>query len=186
MSPDERFPAQLAVRLRNRGLEVGEPDIVARTGWTTDELWSVILSRELQAVYDLVTLLIGVNNQYRGGDTATYRTEFVQLLERAIHYGRNDPLRVIVVSIPDWGVTPFAAGRKSIGTEIDSFNAVNRVETLRLAAHYVNITPISRQAQNDPALIAGDGLHPSGKMYAQWVEVILPIAEGILLKGSGS
>ncbi len=176
VSPLERFPAQLTNQMRARGMSMDDAEIIARTGWTTDELENAIRAREPEGTYELVTLLIGVNNQYRGRDAEQYRHEFVKLLERAIRYAGNRPERVIVVSIPDWGVTPFGRNRKNVGSEIDAFNAINHAETLRFGARYVDITPISREALHDPALIAHDGLHPSGKMYARWVEVISPLA----------
>lgn len=182
VDPRERFPNLLAEQLRARGFEMGDVGMVARTGWTTDELWNALDLREPQGTYELVTLLIGVNNQYRGRSAESYRPEFVKLLERAIRYAGNDASRVIVVSIPDWGVTPFGRDRANVGTEIDAFNAVNRAETLRLGARYVDITPISRAALHDAELIAKDALHPSGKMYAQWVELILPVAIEILTR----
>lgn len=176
----ERFPAQLAQQLRAQGLNMSDAGIIARTGWTTDELDKAIRSNEPQGTFDLVTLLIGVNNQYRNRTAESYRPEFVQLLERAIGYAGNRPERVVVVSIPDWGVTPFGRDRKNVGAEIDAFNTVNREETARLGAHYVDITPASRAALYDPALTASDGLHPSALMYARWVDLILPVAKNIL------
>lgn len=180
VAPEERWPNQLASALRARGAGIGDPEIIARTGWTTDELSTAIDSAAPRGPYSLVTLLIGVNNQYRGLDAEQYRREFTTLLERAIGFAGNDPKKVIVVSIPDWGVTPFAAQRDrgKIATEIDRFNAINREETLRAGAHYTDITPVSRRP--DPALVAGDGLHPSGKMYSEWVTLILPEAEAVL------
>lgn len=180
VNPHERFPSQLTAQLRARGLAIAEPVIVARTGWTTDELKQAVLANEPEGTFDLVTLLIGVNNQYRGRTPETYRPEFVELLERAITFADNHPERVIVVSIPDWGVTPLGRTRTNVAAEIDAFNAVNRAETARAGAHYVDITPLSRQALHDAAMTAADGLHPSGKMYAQWVEMILPLADHIL------
>ncbi len=173
---EQRWPVQLAARLRAAGLPVEEPVIVARTGWTTTELQAGMAQAGLQGSYDLVSLLIGVNNQYRGYPIAAYRQEFRQLLAQAIDLAGGDPRRVIVLSIPDWGVTPFAQGRdaESIATEIDAFNAINREETLDAGAAYVDVTPVSRQAVSQPSLIAGDGLHPSGEMYAAWVELALP------------
>ncbi|WKZ47417.1 MAG: SGNH/GDSL hydrolase family protein [Anaerolineales bacterium] len=168
------------------GIEGGkiEVTIIARTGWTTGELWEGIQAREIAPPYDLVSLLIGVNNQYRGRDLEEYREQFVFLLNKSIEYAGGDARRVIVLSIPDWGITPFAAGRdrEQIGKEIDQFNAVNRAETEKAGAQYVDITPISREAVSDPSLIAGDGLHPSGKMYAEWAKLALPIVLEMLRK----
>jgi undecaprenyl-diphosphatase len=167
VSAEERFPSQLAAKLR-----LGEPQIIAKTGWTTDELNAAIDAADPKGPFDLVTLLIGVNNQYRGRDAEQYRTEFVGLLQRAIGFAGGAPKKVIVVSIPDWGVTPFAEGRDraKIASEIDQFNAINREEAVRAGTRYVDITPVSRG--NDPALVAGDGLHPSGRQYGEWVKLI--------------
>lgn len=163
----------------NREVDV---TIIARTGWTTSELWDGIQDRKLEPPYDLVSLLIGVNNQYRGYNINEYREQFVFLLNKSIEYAGGDANRVIVLSIPDWGVTPFAYGRNAtqIAGDIDAFNAVNREETEKLGAHYVDITPISREAVHDPTLTASDGLHPSGRMYAKWAKLVLPIAIKVL------
>jgi len=160
-------------------LYVADPEIIAKTGWTTDELSSALDKWMPRDSYSLVTLLIGVNNQYRGRDPEQYRKEFAQLLQRAIGYAGGNAKRVVVVSIPDWGVTPFAANRdrRKIAAEIDRFNGINAEETKRAGAKYANITPISRKY---PTLVAPDGLHPSAEMYAQWVTVILPQAEAAL------
>jgi lysophospholipase L1-like esterase len=183
----ERWPDQLARLIGSSPQFSGsgrmvDITLIARTGWTTDELWEGIQARELSPPYDLVSLLIGVNNQYRGGDIEEYRAQFVFMLDKSIEYAGGEADRVIVLSIPDWGVTPFAADRDrgQIAAEIDRFNAVNREETARAGAHYVDVTPISREAVHDPALIAGDGLHPSGKMYAAWAELALPVVLEIL------
>ena len=175
VAENERWPNLLAGLLEWNGYDV-EVTLIARTGWTTDELWSGIQEVDPQAPYDLVSLLIGVNNQYRGYDIDEYREGFRFLLNKSIEYAGGDKKRVFVVSIPDWGVTPFASGREValISSEVDAFNAVNREETINAAANYVDITQISRQAPDDPALIAQDGLHPSGKMYALWVEELFP------------
>ena len=164
---NERFPVVLA-----KTLKLSEPEIIAKTGWTTDELNAAIDAANPKGPYQLVTLLIGVNNQYRGRDAEQYRGEFAGLLKRAIGFAGGDAKKVIVVSIPDWGVTPFAEGRDraKIASEIDQYNAINREETSRAGARYVDITPVSRG--NDPALVAGDGLHPSGKQYGEWVKLI--------------
>lgn len=175
VAPAERFPVQLA-----RALNLGEPQIIARTGWTTDELNAAIDAADPQGPFDLVTLLIGVNNQYRGRSADEYRTQFAALLQRAIGFAGGDASKVIVVSIPDWGVTPFAEGRDraKIAREIDRFNAINREEASRAGAKWVDITPISRR--DDPALVAADGLHPSGKQYTEWVQAIQRTAGGPL------
>ncbi len=174
VAENERWPNQLAGMLAEKNIQA-EVSIIARTGWTTDELWQGIQANPPQGTYDLVSLLIGVNNQYRGYDVDEYREQFRFLLSKSIEYAGGDGNRVIVLSIPDWGVTPFAAGRNSeqITKDIDSFNSINREETESAGANYVNITPISRQASDDPSLIAFDGLHPSGKMYRLWVEEAL-------------
>jgi lysophospholipase L1-like esterase len=171
----ERWPNQLAGLLRTNDIST-EVTLIARTGWTTDELWQGIQAREINPPYDLVSLLIGVNNQYRGLDIDEYREEFIFLLNKAIEYAGGDAKRVIVLSIPDWGVTPFAKSRdsKEIATEINLFNSVNREESEKAGVYYVNITPSSREAVTDSALIAVDGLHPSGKMYAEWAGLAYP------------
>lgn len=172
VSANERFPVVLA-----KTLKLDEPEIIAKTGWTTDELNAAIDAANPKGPYELVTLLIGVNNQYRGRDAEQYRGEFTGLLKRAIGFAGGDAKKVIVVSIPDWGVTPFAEGRDraKIASEIDRYNAINREETERAGVLYVDITPISRQ--NDATIVAGDGLHPSGKQYLQWVKTIVALRE---------
>ncbi|UYQ91631.1 SGNH/GDSL hydrolase family protein [Chitinophaga horti] len=171
---DERFPAKLASLLH-----IAEPRIVAVTGWTTDELAAGIEAADIQATYDLVTLLIGVNNQYRGRSLPEYREQFTSLLKQAIAFAGHKADHVIVVSIPDWGVTPFAAGRdqQQIAAEIDAFNAANKEIALAHGAQWIDITPFTREATADPALVASDGLHPSGKDYARWAAAIAPLVK---------
>ena len=173
----ERWSNQLADFLKAGGIPT-EVTIIAKTGWTTNELWDGIKATQITPPYDLVSLLIGVNNQYRGYDINEYREQFVFLLNKSIEYAGGDPQRVIVLSIPDWGVTPFAHGQggERIARDIDAFNAVNRAETEKAGAQYINITPISREAAHDVTLIAGDGLHPSGKMYLEWAKLVYPAA----------
>ena len=173
----ECFPNQLADFLKAGGTQT-EVTIIAKTGWTTNELWDGIQASEINPPYDLVSLLIGVNNQYRGYDINEYREQFVFLLNKSIEYAGGNPQRVIVLSIPDWGVTPFAHGQggERIARDIDAFNAVNRAETEKAGAQYINNTPISREAAHDVTLIAGDGLHPSGKMYLEWAKLVYPAA----------
>jgi len=178
VAPAERWPVQLTAQLRANSRIVAEPLIIARTGWTTDELMAGIERQQPQGPFDLVSLLIGVNDQYRGHSSDAYRQQLRQLLHTAIAYAGGHAAHVIVLSIPDWSVTPFAAGlqRATIAAAIDHFNTINRQETAQAGAHYVDITPVSRQALQDASLLATDGLHPSGKMYAQWVELMLPTA----------
>lgn len=172
VAPAERWPVQLVARLRAAGTPLAEPTILAQTGWTTEELSAVMVPTSTP--YAFVTLLIGVNDQYRGSDAESYRGRFAALLARAIELAGGQAEHVIVVSIPDWSVTPFAQGKdpSAISAAIDRFNAVNREETERTGAKYVDITVASRQAADDPTLLAADGLHPSGKMYAQWAEAV--------------
>jgi lysophospholipase L1-like esterase len=178
---NERFPVQLMKRLNDSDVKIDSPTIIARTGWTTDELARGIEDANLTGTYDLVTLLIGVNNQYRGRDTVEYRRQFRELLNKAVGFANGFEKRVIVISIPDYGVTPFGiSNAERIGADIDIFNNINREETELKKANYVYITSISRAAKDDPSLIAKDGLHPSGKMYSFWVDAIFPVAKNML------
>jgi lysophospholipase L1-like esterase len=181
---DERWPVRLTAMLRTRGIKAAEPVIVAKTGWTTDELSRGIDDAKPRGTYDLVTLLIGVNNQYRGRPAAEYRDQFRALLGRAIGFAGGKASHVVVVSIPDWGVTPFARGRDraKITAEIDAFNAIGRDEAAHAGAHFVDVTPESRHAATDAALVAPDGLHPSGKMYEEWTQLVLPVALAALAR----
>ncbi|WP_319482307.1 SGNH/GDSL hydrolase family protein [uncultured Draconibacterium sp.] len=179
---NERFPVQLVEKLKAEGFEMQPAKILARTGWTTDELAAAIDNENLRESYNLVTLLIGVNNQYRGRSADEYRGEFRALLQTAIDFANNKAQNVIVISIPDYGVTPFGKSRnpEQIAKEIDEYNTINFQETQQANARYVEITAISREALNDATLVASDGLHPSGEMYRRWVEKILPEAKEIL------
>jgi lysophospholipase L1-like esterase len=181
----DRWPLQLAKLLEAHQIQCDTPEILAKTGWTTDELSSAIKKHRFQERYDLVTLLIGVNNQYRGRDVEQYRGELRELIQFAIAKAGNEPNRVILLSIPDWGVTPFAKGRDSgkIATEIDAYNAVKKEEAEKASVHFVDITDVTRDIDGDKAtLIANDGLHPSSKMYALWAERVLPVALAVLKK----
>ena len=175
VSATDRWPEQVVRLLRKRGLMVEEPVIIAKTGWTTDELMTGIEETNPRGPFDLVSLLIGVNNQYREKDIREYRKEFKVLLDKAIWFASGDSSHVVVLSIPDWGVTPFADGRDrvKIAGEIDRFNAVNREESDRARVHYLDITRISRNAATDPTLVANDGLHPSGRMYSEWAMMVV-------------
>ncbi len=178
---NQRFPVQLVEKLNENGVNVGKPTIIARTGWTTANLSQGIEDANLSGTYDLVTLLIGVNNQYQGRDTAEYRQQFRELLNKAVGFTDGFEKRVIVISIPDYGATPFGiSDAERIGAEIDIFNKINKEETDQKKANYIYITSISRAAKNDRSLIASDGLHPSGKMYSLWVDAIFPVAKNML------
>jgi lysophospholipase L1-like esterase len=178
VAEDARWPMQLAAQLRDQGSMIADPEIIATTGWTTDDLAQALDQRQPRSTYDLVTLLIGVNDQYGGRDAEDYRPRFRALLGRAIELAGARAAHVIVVSIPDWSVTPFATrfDAAEITAEISRYNAVNREETQRAGAHYIDITPNSRMAASDASLLADDGLHPSAKMYAAWVQLIAPVA----------
>ena len=181
----ERWPRQLAAALRAEGLSVAEPRIIARTGWTTDELLAAVdgATPPIAHDFDLVTLLIGVNDQYRGLGVGSFQSGFEALLRRAIEFGAMQPRRVVVVSIPDWSVTPFAAqdprNRAAIAAEIDQFNAVARENAGQAGAAFVDVTVDSRRAAHDSTLLSADKLHPSATMYASWVQLILPHARRI-------
>lgn len=179
--PEGRWPMQLAALLRAEGKALAEPIILATTGWTTDELSAAMDGASFAPRYDLVSLLIGVNNQYRGRSVNDYRVEFRRLLQRAIALAGNHAERTLVLSIPDWGVTPFArdSGRDlaRIAAELDAHNTAARDETLQRGARWVDITPISRQ---HPALLADDGLHPSAAQYALWAAAALPAVRQML------
>jgi len=169
-----RWPNQLVAALNRSGLEFEQPEIVAKTGWTTDELLTALDQASLAAAYDYVSLLIGVNNQYRGRSVASFEPEFTALLERAISYSNRKANGVFVVSIPDWGVMPFAEGRdaRKIALEIDTYNkSIERICKI-YGVRFFDITEISRKASETPSFVASDGLHPSGEMYAAWVNEV--------------
>ena len=201
VAEDERWPNQLAHSLRAEGVVLDDPEVVARTGWTTGELAAAMDLHAFEPPYALVTLLIGVNNQYRAGqphedsgrgDDSTrparaldsYRQEFRRLLERAIELAGGRPHRVIVVSIPDWGVTPFAhaSGRDTatIARELDEYNAVNREIAAALRVRYADVASIAREAGGDADMLVSDGLHPSAAMYRRWLDAIAPPARAAL------
>ena len=183
VAPSDRFANYTVQALMGDNLFFNGPEIIAQTGWTTGDLLNRLNAAPPQrSVYDAVTLLIGVNNQFQRRSQTEYRTEFTTLLQRSIGYAGNNPKRVTVISIPDWGVTPFAAGynRALIAAEIDSFNLINQQIAALYGTQYVNITPISRQAATDVSLLAPDGLHPSGRMYQLWAAQIRPVIRASL------
>ncbi len=182
----ERWPVQLAALLRDRGCSVAAPEIVARTGWTTGELAAGVDAAAPRGPYDLVTLLIGVNNQYRGLDIGAYEDDMDALLGRAAAFAGGDASRVVVLSIPDWGVTAFAAERDGarIAAEIDAFNGVARRRTAAAGARWVDVTALSRLAGDGAGMLAEDGLHPSGRAYAAWARAALAAARAAACAGS--
>ena len=181
-----RWPVQLARALREEGIPLADPRIVAMTGWTTDELEWGIDAVEPLGTYDLVSLLIGVNNQYRNRSAVAYGGELHSLLHRAVRYARGRADRVLVLSIPDWGVSPFARSDKrdaaTIGAEIDAFNAQGRRMCEKEGVAFVDITPISRERGGEAEMLAEDGLHPSAAMYTLWTRAALPLARSLLAK----
>ena len=179
----DRWPVQLAGLARAQGLNLASPDIIARTGWTTAELQAAIAaSGNSRRDYGLVSLLIGVNNQYRGQSVDTYRTEFRQLLTTATAFAGGKARHVVVLSIPDWGQTPFAQGRDwaQIGREIDQFNAVAEQECRAAGIAFVNITDLTRAAAGDARQFTADGLHYTGLQMSQWASRALPVVNDLL------
>jgi len=179
----DRWPVQLAALARAQGLNLASPDIIARTGWTTAELQAAIVaSGNHRRDYGLVSLLIGVNNQYRGQGVELYRREFRQLLATAVAYAGGASGHVIVLSIPDWGQTPFAHDRDAtqIARDIDQFNAVAQAECQAAGIAYVDITDFTRRAAGDPSQFTSDGLHYTGPQMRQWAGRALPVVQGLL------
>jgi lysophospholipase L1-like esterase len=166
----ESYPYQTVQLLREKGVQITAPEIIAKTGWTTDELAAAIDHTRLIEQYDYVSLLIGVNNQYRGRKSDEYAMQFEELLKRAISFSANGTSHVFVISIPDWGATPFAEGRdtKKITEEINAFNDLNKSISEKYGVHYIEITEGSRDAKTNSALVARDKLHPSGTEYNKW------------------
>lgn len=168
----ENFPYQTVQLLRAAGRTFHAAEIVAKTGWTTDELQAGMQATHFLPSYDIVSLCIGVNNQYRGRSAEEYHAQFEALLQQAIQLAGNKAQHVFVLSIPDWGVTPFAKDRDStaIAQAIDEYNAVNKKVAGKYEVNYIDITPGTRLAKDDSSLLAADQLHPSGKEYGQWAK----------------
>jgi lysophospholipase L1-like esterase len=175
VAENERWPLQLVRQLRKYDLNFSMPRIIATTGWRTDQLKDAIDGADLEPRYDLVSLLIGVNNEYQGKSVLSYAPEFEALLNTAIELAGGRKENVIVVSIPDYGFTPFGKeNQRRISEALEAFNATNKRIAKKHGVAYFDITPISKKGLEHPDLVATDGLHPSGKMYAQWVGLILP------------
>lgn len=184
VTPDQSYPNQAAALLNKKGRHISPPAIIAKTGWRTDELVQGIANAGLTQKFDIVTLLIGVNNQYQHIDTAIFRKEFVGLLKTSIAFAKDNKHHVFVLSVPDWGVTPFANGRnpEKIAAEIDAYNRINKEESKKAGVNYINITSLYREIGDDPAYLAEDKLHPSGKMYEKWAKLVANAIEGQLKK----
>ncbi|WP_234994526.1 SGNH/GDSL hydrolase family protein [Pedobacter caeni] len=176
---ESSFPYQLVKELQKTDMQLSKPHIIAKTGWTTSELQEGINHANLRQKFSMVTLLIGVNNQYRGESKEKYRKEFKELLQAAITFADGNKAHVFVVSIPDWGLTPYGmgSGRETlaVSADIDAFNAINKQESLAEGISYTDITAASRLVVSDPELVAADGLHPSSKMYLDWVVQLAPV-----------
>lgn len=188
--PEESWPWRLVSRLRERGVDIEDPEVVARTGWTSEELLEAVRMRKdifsARAPWDLVTVLIGVNDQYRGFIPEAYRDHLREILDTAVE-SSTGPDSVIVISIPDWSVTPFADSRDraAIAAAIDVLNEVNREEAAAAGSVWIDVAPASRRAGDDLSLIAEDGLHPAPAMYREWTELILPAASEVLRARAG-
>jgi len=174
VEPNERWSHQLCDFLNAKGFNIEYPKIIAQTGWTTFELQQAIDEANIDQKYDLVSLLIGVNNQYRGESIEQFAEEFKSLLNQALAFANHIKQHVIVISIPDWGVTPFAEGRdrSKIAQEINLFNQTKRAITEEMGIAFFDITPLTKLAETDNSLNASDGLHPSVLMYQKWAALI--------------
>lgn len=182
VAEQDRWPNQLVRLLRARDVDIEDPLLIACTAWTTDELSDAIDAEHLREKFDLVSLLVGVNDQYRSRPVTPFASEFESLLRRAKGFAGRRTSRVIVLSIPDWGATPFAEGRDRalIAREVDAYNARAQELATAAGARWVDITGVTRQMQHTPALAAPDGLHPSAEMYRQWAELLVPVALSVL------
>ncbi len=177
VTQQESFPFKLVTKLNLKNKNFAPPTVIAKTGWTTSDLQKAITTANITKKYNFVSLLIGVNNQYQGLSKSTYRSQFRDLLNQAIKFADGKVTHVSVISIPDWGQTPYGkkSGRdlKKISADIAAFNAINKEETLNRGASYTDITAISRKVTTYPTLVAKDGLHYSGKMHMLWVDAII-------------
>ena len=171
------FPYQVVQILRKKGFRFSAPEIIAKTGWTTDELKNGLNEYSPMPPYYFVTLLIGVNNQYRGRQIEEYKLEFESLLKQALQFANEIKERVIVLSIPDYSVTPFtdAMDKEKISEEINLFNSTKKAVSLQYKVNYVDITTGFKKALNDPSLLASDHLHPSENEYKNWAEKVADI-----------
>jgi len=180
------FPNQLADSLKKEGREVSGVRIIAQTGWRTGNLRNAIEAAGASigdSTFSIVTLCIGVNNQYQGGTPEAYQPEFEALLQMAIERAGGRKERVFVLSIPDWAFTPYGQNfgdPAQTSGEIDQFNAINRAVSLQAGVQYLDVTTISRMGLDRPVLVASDGLHPSVQQYKEWVTALLPAVRASL------
>lgn len=179
VSQEESFPFQLVSQLNAAGIKTLEPELVAATGWTSSNLIDGIKQAKLKPKYDFVTLLIGSNNQYLNYSKEAYRKELVELLNTAVSHSARGRATVFVFSLPDWGVTPFGRLKNppQVTIAIDAYNKIIEEEAFNARVHFINITPESRFAANDQSLTSQDELHPSAKMYADWVKKLFPLVK---------
>ena len=182
VAQDQRWPSHLVKLLEREGLQITDVQLVAQTAWTADELADAIDQVRPTGPFDLVTLMVGVNDQYRSRPVDAFSPEYRRLLERAIAFAGGKERRVIGISIPDWGATPFAQGRDRalIAREIDAYNTKSRQFAERARVAWVDVTPASRATLTEASLVTADGLHPSGEMYARWAELVFPFAVAAL------
>lgn len=186
VDPARTWPAWLAQRLRVEGVAIAAPQVIAQTGFTCDELLvalrSALREQRVEPPYDLVSLLVGVNDQYRGRSPSDWHGSFVALLEEALRLAGDRPGHMLVISVPDWSATPFARGRDrdAIAAAIDELNRLEHRLTLATGARWIDVNDLARAAGDDPTLLASDGLHPSAKMYEGWVDRLLPVVRQIL------
>lgn len=180
----KNFPYQTVSLLRKEGYHFAGPEIIAKTGWTGDELESGINKHNLLAKYDYVSLLIGVNNQYRGRSIIEYKEQLERLLKKSIELANDKPENVFMISIPDYGYTPFgqALNAEKISIEIDAYNALNKALSIQYNVQYIEITKGSRMAKKNASLVTGDGLHPSAKEYARWAKKLVSAMRPVIKK----
>ncbi len=171
------FPYQVVQLLRKKGLNISAPEIIAKTGWTTNELSSAIEGYSFLPKYDFVSLLIGVNNQYRGSSVEEYKTEFENLLKQAISFAHGKKDHVAVLSIPDYSTTPFAKSleREKISKEIDLYNSVNKAVSVQYKVKYIDIKQPTTKLENEDSFLTADGLHPSENEYQYWAEMVVDV-----------
>lgn len=181
VNENERFPAQTIALLQQQGVKMANPVYIATTGWTTGDLQSAIANQN-PSTADVVSLLIGVNDQYRGMDTGGYAIRFLQLLDKAVQLAKGKKSNVFVLSIPDYSATPFVSPdqKTRVSIQIDQFNSVNSRITLANGISYTNITDLTREASTNPFLIASDSLHPSGLEYKKWADLLAPKMKTVL------